>query len=85
MHRQTRVSHETFWEVDMLKKRSRRIYRARANDHRVDELRNRPPLSALRERDEREIALARRTASQTLLGDPPEGYSALARRAAGKT
>jgi hypothetical protein len=61
------------------KKRTRRL--RHANMHRVDDdMRNNPLEKTLRERDERQTALERRTAAQTLLGDPPQGYSALDRR-----
>lgn len=66
-------------------KRSRRIYRARAADHRVEQMRNHPSVLAMRERENRLAALERRTAVETLLGDPPQGYSALDRRTRGRT
>jgi hypothetical protein len=63
----------------MLKKRSRRI-RYEVGAPRVEEMRNRPPTLTLIERDKRAAALERRTAAQTLLGDPPQGYSAYDKR-----
>jgi hypothetical protein len=66
------------------KKRTRRLRRGPLNMHRVDDdMRNNPLEKTLRERDERQTALERRTAAQTLLGDPPQGYSALDRRTRG--
>jgi hypothetical protein len=67
-------------------KRVRRIrqgYRGTSGVPRVDEMRNRPSDEALRAAAERQIALERRTAAETLLGDPPQGYSALDRRGQG--
>jgi hypothetical protein len=70
----------------MLKKRMRRLRRTPLNMHRVNEtMRNNPLEKTLIERDLRVAALERRTPSQILLGDPPIAYSALARRAPGRT
>ena len=66
----------------MHNKRARRI-RREVGAPRVDEMRNRPSDIAMRERAERLAALERRTAAETLLGDPPQGYSALDRRSPG--
>jgi hypothetical protein len=66
----------------MLKKRLRRIPRG-PRVHFNEDMRNRPLANTLRERAKREAALERRTAIQTLLGDPPPGYSALDRRTRG--
>jgi DNA-directed RNA polymerase subunit K/omega len=68
----------------MHNKRARRI-RREVGAPRVDEMRNRPSVLAMRERDERQIALERRTEVERLLGDPPQGYSALDRRTRGRT
>jgi hypothetical protein len=64
------------WEETPTRKRS-------ACDHRVAD--DRAPEDVLRQRAERQIALERRTASQTILGDPPQGYSALDQRTRGRT
>ena len=67
-----------------LQKRHRRITHRVKSDaaHRPVEY-GRPTSDLLRERDERKNALDRRTASQTLLGDPAPGYSALDQRGRG--
>jgi hypothetical protein len=65
-----------------LQKRHRRItHRVKSDMVRIEY--GRPTPDLLRERDERKNALERRTASQTLLGDPAPGYSALDLRGRG--
>jgi hypothetical protein len=67
----------------MHSKRARRI-RREVGAPRVDEMRNRPSVLAMLEREKRLAALERRTDVERLLGDPPQGYSALDRKIAGR-
>lgn len=63
--------------MKQLKKRLRRV----PTGHAVKEhLVNRPKPEQLRDAEEREAALLRRTPIEELLGDPPPGYSALDQR-----